>query len=172
MIAFKPLKNPLSGSDLYWINVDLDNIKLEVLVNQRALRGDCLAPGVTLDAEVWLQGHVLDEQALRSRYEGVDISCPPADYWPLAPQELYGICVRPPLAPLITDLMKRMIVVSLIILTAILTGLFLQSILDSSLRADNASGERLPARSRFVWSIIYEETYFSPWKTAKTEKSV
>jgi hypothetical protein len=81
VIAYKPLKNPLSGSDLYWIHLDLDRIRLEVLVNQRALRGDSLATGVTLDAEVWLQGHVLDEQALRSRYEGVDHTCSAASFW-------------------------------------------------------------------------------------------
>jgi hypothetical protein len=81
VIAFKPLKNPLSGSDLYWIHVDLEKMNLEILVNQRALRGDALAPGVTLDAEIWLQGHVLDEMALSSRYEGVDCSASLADFW-------------------------------------------------------------------------------------------
>jgi hypothetical protein len=81
VIAFKPLKNPLSGSDLYWIHLDLEKMNLEILVNQRALRGDQLAPGVTLDAEIWLQGHVLDELALRSRYEGVDVSCSTANFW-------------------------------------------------------------------------------------------
>jgi hypothetical protein len=81
VIAFKPLKNPLSGSDLYWINVDLEKMNLEILVNQRALRGDVLAPGVTLDAEIWLQGHVLDELALLSRYEGVDMTASVAAFW-------------------------------------------------------------------------------------------
>ena len=81
MIAFKPLKNPLSGSDLYWIHLDLERMNLEILVNQRSLRGDPLRPGVTLDAEIWLQGHVLDAQALSSRYEGVDGSCATADFW-------------------------------------------------------------------------------------------
>lgn len=81
VISFKPLKNPLSGSDLYWINVDLGKMNLEILVNQRALRGDVLAPGATLEAEIWLQGHVLDESALRSRYEGVDLSSPTAKFW-------------------------------------------------------------------------------------------
>jgi hypothetical protein len=81
VIAFKPLKNPLSGSDLYWIHVDLEKMNLEILVNQRALRGDALAPGVTLDAEVWLQGHVLDALALSSRYEGVDCSTSTAEFW-------------------------------------------------------------------------------------------
>src|ERR687890_44498 len=81
IIAFKPLRNPLSGGELFWIHLDLERIKLEVLVNQRALRGDSLAVGATLDAEVWLQGHVLDEHALRSRYEGVDLACSRASFW-------------------------------------------------------------------------------------------
>ncbi|HZJ43878.1 MAG TPA: DUF3881 family protein [Pyrinomonadaceae bacterium] len=81
VIAYKPLKNPLSGGELFWIHVDLERIKLEVLVNKRALRGSPLSVGATLEAEVWLQGHVLDEHALRSRYEGVDYSCSQASYW-------------------------------------------------------------------------------------------
>jgi hypothetical protein len=81
VVAFKPLRNPLSGSDLYWIHLDLESIKLEVLVNQRVLRGEPLHVGATVDAEVWLQGHVLDEQALRSRYEGVDYACSTATFW-------------------------------------------------------------------------------------------
>lgn len=81
VVAFKPLRNPLSGSELYWIQVDLERMKLEVLVNQRALRGDSLAVGATLEAEVWLQGHVLDEQALLSRYEGVDRGQTTASFW-------------------------------------------------------------------------------------------
>ena len=80
IIAFKPLKNPLSGGELFWIHLDLERIKLEVLVNRRALRGS-LAVGATLDAEVWLQGHVLDEHALRSRYEGIDYAVPRASFW-------------------------------------------------------------------------------------------
>ena len=81
VIAFKPLRNPLSGGELFWIHLDLERIKLEVLVNQRALRGDSLTVGAMLDAEVWLQGHVLDEHALRSRYEGVDYACSRASFW-------------------------------------------------------------------------------------------
>jgi len=80
IIAFKPLRNPLSGGELFWIHLDLERIKLEVLVNRRALRGQ-LAVGASLEAEVWLQGHVLDEHALRSRYEGVDHTCNRASYW-------------------------------------------------------------------------------------------
>jgi len=80
-IAFKPLRNPLTGGNLFWIHLDLERIKLEVLVNQRALRGDSLTIGATLDAEVWLQGHVLDENALRSRYEGVDYAYSQSSFW-------------------------------------------------------------------------------------------
>ncbi len=81
VIAFKPLRNPLSGSGLYWIHVDLERLKLEVLVNRRALRGGQLKVGATLSAEVWLQGHVLPEPALRSRYEGVDRSYAMSSFW-------------------------------------------------------------------------------------------
>jgi len=80
VIAFKPLRNPLSGGELFWIHLDLERIKLEVLVNRRALRGE-LAVGSSLEAEVWLQGHVLDEHALRSRYEGVDHAYSRASFW-------------------------------------------------------------------------------------------
>jgi hypothetical protein len=81
VIAFKPLKNPLSGSDLYWVYLDLKQLKLEVLINHRALRGTALAVGATLTAEVWLQGHVLDDRALRSRYEGIDRAYATVNFW-------------------------------------------------------------------------------------------
>lgn len=83
VISFKPLRNPLSGSELYWVYLDLEQLKLEVLVNQRALRGGRLAVGATFAAEVWLQGHVLDRRALQSRYEGADASYSSAAHWSL-----------------------------------------------------------------------------------------
>ncbi len=81
VIAFKPLCNPLSGGELYWIYVDLESLKLEVLINRRNLHGARLAVGATLTAEVWLQGHLLDNRALLSRYEGLDTSITTADFW-------------------------------------------------------------------------------------------
>ena len=81
VLAFQPLRNPLSGNDLYWIYVDLEKLKLEVLVNARALSGGELHIGATLSAEVWLQGHVFDEAALRLRYEGVDRTCSRFELW-------------------------------------------------------------------------------------------
>ena len=81
VISFKPLRNPLSGSELYWVYLDLKRFKLEVLINRRTLRGGKLAVGATLAAEVWLQGHILDQRALLSRYEGVDASYSKAALW-------------------------------------------------------------------------------------------
>jgi hypothetical protein len=75
------LRNPLSGGELYWAYLDLDCLKLEVLINQRTLRGGALTVGATIAAEVWLQGHVLDHRALQSRYEGRDQTCTNADMW-------------------------------------------------------------------------------------------
>ena len=83
VLAFKPLRNPLSGSELYWIYLDLGKLRLEVLVNARALSGGKLEVGATLSAEVWLQGHLLDEQALQLRYEGVDTSFSMTSFWSL-----------------------------------------------------------------------------------------
>ena len=81
VLAFKPLRNPLSGSELYWIYLDLEKLRLEVLVNARAISGGKLEVGATLSAEVWLQGHVLDEQALQLRYEGVDTGFSTTSFW-------------------------------------------------------------------------------------------
>ena len=81
VLNFKPLRNPVSGSDLYWVHLDLERLRLEVLVNRRNLRGAALKVGAALAAEVWLQGHVLDRRALLSRYEGVDASRSVADLW-------------------------------------------------------------------------------------------
>ena len=80
VLAFKPLRNPLSGSELYWIYLDMERLKLEVLVNARALTGQ-LQVGALLSAEVWLQGHILDGQALRLHYEGVDHRIPTGHFW-------------------------------------------------------------------------------------------
>ena len=81
VLSFKSLRNPLSGSELYWVYLDVEQLKLEVLVNRRALRGGALSIGATLAAEVWLQGHVLDRRALLSRYEGADTTLTLADLW-------------------------------------------------------------------------------------------
>lgn len=80
ILAFKTLNNSVSGSTLYWIYLDLADFRLEILVNQRALKGE-LKIGASLQAEVWLQGHIVNESTLRAAYEGVDYSVRPAAYW-------------------------------------------------------------------------------------------
>ena len=81
VLSFKSLRNPLSGSELYWAYLDLDCLKLEVLINRRSLRGGELSVGAHVAAEVWLQGHVLDRRTLLSRYEGFDQTFAPAAMW-------------------------------------------------------------------------------------------
>jgi hypothetical protein len=71
IIDFQTLCNPLTGDNLFWIYVDLNNFKLEILVNEKNLLGE-LKIGSFINAEVWLQGHLMNEIRPRSTYEGVD----------------------------------------------------------------------------------------------------
>jgi hypothetical protein len=81
--SFSALRNPLSGTDLYWIYLDLGDFNLEILVNSRTLSGAPLKEGSTLRADIWLQGHILHETPRRSFYEGVDRSgaARTVDFW-------------------------------------------------------------------------------------------
>ncbi|HEY0659275.1 MAG TPA: DUF3881 family protein [Pyrinomonadaceae bacterium] len=81
VLAIDSLRNHLSGTDLYWIYLDLGEFKIEVLVNQRALIGEDLQIGAYFKADVWLQGHILSENPARNSYEGVDRRHRPADFW-------------------------------------------------------------------------------------------
>lgn len=81
IISYSALKNPVSGSELYWLHLDLGDFGLEVLVNQKTLNGEDLETGAFLRAEVWLQGHIISESTFFSRYEGVDYSHRTIDFW-------------------------------------------------------------------------------------------
>lgn len=82
VINYNALRNPFSGSDLYWIHLDLGNFELEILVNRRRLIGDkLLRIGANIKADVWLQGHIVAESTFLSSYEGVDWSAGAADFW-------------------------------------------------------------------------------------------
>lgn len=109
VLATKRLRNPLTGSELLWAYLDVHQLKLEVLVNPAAMRYDTtgdsgvrrkvsrdsgvdqnpkretlydpLVTGQMVTVDVWLQGHVLDRQALLRSYEGVDTSHTPAAAW-------------------------------------------------------------------------------------------
>lgn len=79
--AFRTLRNPVSGSDLYWLHLNLESFALEVLVNQKTLQGKDLQIGKTICADVWLQGHIVSESTMFSRYEGVDYTRRTVDFW-------------------------------------------------------------------------------------------
>lgn len=81
VVAFNPLRNDFSGSDLYWLYLDVGELKLEILVNRRALKGEELQIGAFVKADIWLQGHILPENAAAAGYEGVDRSLQIVNFW-------------------------------------------------------------------------------------------
>lgn len=81
IIAFQNLRNSFSGSNLYWLHLDLGELKLEILVNRRSLPDDKIKIGKFVRAEVWLQGHVLNQTATHLGYEGADWSERTIDFW-------------------------------------------------------------------------------------------
>jgi hypothetical protein len=80
VLAWRNIRNPVTAADLIWIYVDTGAIRLEVLANRRILRGQ-LKIGAEITANIWLQGHVLEEGEVSARYEGVDQEYDPADFW-------------------------------------------------------------------------------------------
>ena len=80
VLAWRNIRNAETAADLVWIYVDAVNIRLEILANRRSLRGQ-LAIGADISANIWLQGHVLEEGEITARYEGVDRQFEMADFW-------------------------------------------------------------------------------------------
>jgi len=80
VISWRQIQNLHTSSDLIRVVVDAGEIKLEIVVNRSDLRGE-LASGARISAEVWLQGHILDDRALDARYEGVDRRIPAGSHW-------------------------------------------------------------------------------------------
>jgi hypothetical protein len=80
--SWREIKNPRTTSDLVWVQVELDQFNLEVLINRSDLEGE-LKRGAQLSAEVWLQGHILSRRELLARYEGVDLNASRHEVWQL-----------------------------------------------------------------------------------------
>ncbi|MCI0336067.1 MAG: DUF3881 family protein [Acidobacteria bacterium] len=80
ILSWREIKNQHTTSDLIWTSVDIGKFKLEVLVNRADLKGE-LKRGSWLSADIWLQGHILNEKELQARYEGIDLEIPRGDYW-------------------------------------------------------------------------------------------
>lgn len=82
ILAFETVRNTYSEKGLYWIHLELKNFNLEILVNQKDLRGaGNLRVGKYIEADIWLQGHVVSQSTYFSSYEGIDWSSHPADFW-------------------------------------------------------------------------------------------
>ncbi len=81
VVAFDTLRNDFSGSDLYWLYLDIGELKLEILVNRRALKGQKLQIGAFVKADIWLQGHISQQSDASSGYEGIDRSHRTVDFW-------------------------------------------------------------------------------------------
>lgn len=81
VVCFDTLRNDFSGNDLYWMLLDTGELKIEILVSRRALKGEKLRIGAFVKAEIWLQGHIAPEKPRRFTYEGVDRSSRPIDFW-------------------------------------------------------------------------------------------
>ncbi len=81
VIAFDTLRNDFSGSDLYWLYLNVGDLNVEVIVNRRALKGNKLQVGAFVKAHIWLQGHILRKDISRFGFEGVDRSCRTIDFW-------------------------------------------------------------------------------------------
>jgi hypothetical protein len=75
-----PLRNAVTEAELVWMLLDVGGAQLEIVVERSALEGDA-TPGTKVEAELWLQGYVLDERGARTRYEGVDPDWEPAESW-------------------------------------------------------------------------------------------
>ncbi|MEK6303847.1 MAG: hypothetical protein AABO41_24350 [Acidobacteriota bacterium] len=80
VLAWRELQNPATGSTLVWVYVDAGRIRVEVLASRAALVGE-LSIGALVSANIWLQGHVLEEADITARYEGVDRSYETGEFW-------------------------------------------------------------------------------------------
>lgn len=80
ILAWRPLRNYHTTSELIWIRLDLGRLNLEILVNQTDLRGTPQV-GEWLAAEIWLQGYMLNERQIEARFEGLDPAIPREQFW-------------------------------------------------------------------------------------------
>lgn len=81
ILNLKTIRNRFSGSDLIWFDLDLGKLQMEILVNQRNLRGEHPKIGSQITADVWLQGYIFDNSATITTYEGVDAKRGVASFW-------------------------------------------------------------------------------------------
>jgi hypothetical protein len=81
VLMCRMLKNPLTGCNLFWLYLDIKSLRLEVLVNQRSLRGGHPTIGANVRADVWLQGYIFNSRVQAAHYEGIDAKAKRAGFW-------------------------------------------------------------------------------------------
>jgi hypothetical protein len=80
IIAWRELTNPLTNASLLWFDVQSAQLSLELLVSREQCKGTP-REGDWISAESWLQGYLISPQEQQTKYEGLDFSFPPAEYW-------------------------------------------------------------------------------------------
>ena len=80
ILASREMLNSVTEQRLIWTYLDAGKIRLEVLVNGRGVEGKPKV-GSTLSATVWLQGHVLQDSEILTRYEGIDLNTTRSEFW-------------------------------------------------------------------------------------------
>ena len=86
VVAWRELINPMTQIKLFWLEVEVGDFRIELLVNHEQCKG-ILSEGVWISAEVWLQGYLVCPQEQQSKYEGLDISISPAEHWVVLKRE-------------------------------------------------------------------------------------
>jgi len=81
IVAFEAIRNPVSGTELFWLIVAIGDFRLELIVNSETLSGTRIGIGKSIRAGIWLQGHIETADAGRRGYEGVDRFTPAKEHW-------------------------------------------------------------------------------------------
>jgi hypothetical protein len=80
ILAWREVLNSVTEERLVWVHIDAGKVRLEVLVNSRAVEGKPRV-GSILSATVWLQGHILQDNEVLARYEGIDQDSIRSEFW-------------------------------------------------------------------------------------------
>lgn len=80
ILSWREINNLRTEKKLVCIDVDAGKTRIEIVVNPDDLKGE-LKPGKWLSAEVWLQGHILNDKERLARYEGIDHEVSQGEVW-------------------------------------------------------------------------------------------
>lgn len=86
ILSWCELINPITQTEIVWLEVQVGEFQIELLVNREQCKGT-LSEGAWISAEAWLQGYIVCPQEQQSKYEGLDISIPLAEHWSVLKRE-------------------------------------------------------------------------------------